>query len=324
MAVRFSCLSDLPAEMKVLILQHLNHKDLSNLSIVSRTFRDIIVHHFLLNKKRLAVTFEEMSTATNETFETASDLGLLLKRATFAYSISERIRLIVKTFQMVQLKDQLQLIYKKDKTAFKNLTKSVKCLFARVVRGWEFKEAFKLIDKLELHFEHSKLISVFLKDDFGAIREDEQYVRYFYRKVIFEGLDENRSRAKWLVRFLDYHTRSISDPNIKMTYKGKLVLLLFSPVFQEPSTGILYVDWFAYSYSFFIDDCLAYLGLAFKLLNSLKTSPERRLDIVQLFRTVTNTGLYWLPENSSTLLFYCGVFCFSEFQLLRLRIKAQT
>lgn len=301
-------LADLSAEVKVLIFEHLNYKDLSNLSIVCRSFRNIVIQHFVLNKKRLTVTFETMRTTNEEeTFQTASDFGLLLKRSTFSYPVSERIELIRELFEMVRLKDQLRHIYKSDNASFKNLVKSVKFLFAKVIRGWKFKETLKLIEEFELHFDHHKLINTFLTQDYGAIRADEQYLRYFYRKIIFEGLDDNRCRAKWLAYFLDYHTNITSDPNIKMTFKGKLMLLLFSPVFQEPLSGVLYIDWYAYSSQFFIDDCLAYLGLAFKLLNLLNASSERRLDIVQLFRTVTNIGLHWLNENSSTLLHYCGV-----------------
>lgn len=271
--------------------------------MVSRSFRDLIVTHFLLSKKRLIETFDEIRKTNEESQEIANDLGLLVKRATFTYPIGERIKLITRMFETVHLRDQLRLVYAADKTAFKSLIKSIRCLFTTLIRGWELKEVLKL---LELYFDYSRLINHFLRHEYGAIREDEQFLRYFYRKIIFEGLEENRSRARWLSYFLDYHTKFTSDSNVQMTYKAKLVLLLFSPVFQEDSTGVVYVDWLAYSSNFFIDECLNYLGFAFKLLNSLRTPAERGLDIAHLFLTVTNIGRYWLYENSSALLLYCG------------------
>lgn len=303
--VKSNCLNGLPPEVKVLICEHLTHEDRSNLSMASRSFRDVIVNHFLLNKTRLTRTFDEI----RETHETSPKgvhyFSVLVKRATFAYSPGQRIRLFIQMFETVLLRDRLRQFYEQtDKTAFEACVRTIRCLFAMLIRGWEFSKVLRLIDELEIYFDFCQMINQFLRHECGAIREDEQFVRQFYLKIIIEGLVENRHRAKWLIHFLDTHTKTPSDPYIKMTYKGKLLLLIFAPIVQDDSAGVVYVDWLAFSSSIFIDGSLNNLGLAFKLLNVVRT--QAGLDIAHLFLTVTNIARYWLYENSALLLLCCG------------------
>lgn len=290
--------------MKVLICEHLTHEDRSNLSMASRSFRDVIVTHFLLNKKRLTRTFDEIRE-TNETSPKGIHyFSLLVKMTTSSYSSGQRNRLIIQMFETVLLRDRLRQFYAQaDKTAFKACVRTIQCLFAMLIRGWEFSKVLRLIDELEIYFDFCPMINQFLRHECGATRKNEQFVRHFYLKI-FEGLVENHHRAKWLIHFLDTHTKTTSDPYIKMTYKGKLVLLIFGPTVQEDGTGVVYVDWLAFSSSIFFDGRLNNLGLAFELLNVVRT--EAGLDIAHLFLTVTNIARYWLYENSSLLLLCCG------------------
>lgn len=177
----------LPIELKVLIFKHLDFKDLSVLSITCKPIRDIIISHFLLSRDRLVNTFKEISKigTTNDYMQMSSDLGLLIKRATFILPNFKRVELVIDMFHLVDLKSKLRTIYEIDKAAFKDLTKAIKCLLSRLIAGWKFKEVLKLIDEIEIYFDHFKLLMEAMTKPFGTIRNDEQYVRYFYRKVNF-------------------------------------------------------------------------------------------------------------------------------------------
>ena len=300
----------MPVELKVLIFSYLDYNDLSSLSTVSKSFRDIIINHFLLNKERFIRTFQKCTQngcSTEDYFQMANDLGLLIKRSTFIYPIVNRIKLIINMFQIIDLKAKLNCVYETDKPSFKNFIKAIKSIFSRIIKGWRFKEVLKLIDEFELYFNHFKIIQFFLSNEFGVIKFNEQYLRFFYRKIIFESFDDNLSRGKWLNYFLNYHTNITSDAYQKITYQAKLILLLFSPVFQEEDSdenGVTFIDWYCFSNQIFINEGLDYLGFAFKLLQCLKL--KSRPNITLIFKTVTNIAFYWLNENTATLLYYSG------------------
>jgi len=299
-------LFELPVELKVYIFGKLNFKDLSILTTVCKPFRDIIVNHFLLNKELLIKTFKEISkNGTEDYLQMSTHLGLLIKRSSFIFPSCKRIQLILNMFEIVDLKSNLKLIYESDKASFKNFTRSIKCVLTQLISGWKFKEVLKLIDEIEIYFDHSKLLFLTITKEYGLMRQDEQYLRYFYRKIIFESFEDNSARAKWLIYFLDYHTNFTSDEYQKLTYQAKLLLLLFAPIFQEENSNVVYIDWFSFSTFIFLTEGLEYLGFALKLLNSLK--PKLRPDVCRIFIAVTNIGLFWLFENSSTLLYHCGL-----------------
>lgn len=178
-------LCNLPVELKVIIFKNLSLKELSVLATVCKPFCDIIISHFLLNRECLLTTFKTVSkTGTADDFlQTAADLGLLIKRATFIFPSNKRIQLITTMFQIVDLKSNLRLIYANDRPAFKHFTRAIKCALGKLISGWKFKEALKLVDEIELYFNNSKLLMLVMTKEFGAARQDEQYLRFFYRKV---------------------------------------------------------------------------------------------------------------------------------------------
>lgn len=292
--------------MKVAIFKYLDFKELSILTAVSKSIRDIIVNHFLINKMVVNQMFNQIDyqDPTDNYLERATDFGLLIKRSTFVYLNKNRVKMIINIFKLVDLRVKLRTIYAKDKNEFKNFVKLIGNIFGKVISGWKFKEVLILIDEMELYFDHRQLITNFLVNEFGTIRSDEQYLRYFYRKILFESFEDNVSRGKWLIYFLNYHTSITSNDNKKTTFQARLVLLLFSPIFQEENSDIIYIDWFSYSNTIFIKEGLEYLGFALKLLNSLRS--DSKPNIIIMFRTITNIALFWLPENCASLLFQAG------------------
>lgn len=183
--IPMNCLFGLPVELKVLIFKNLDFKDLSIQSTVCKTFRDIIISHFLLSREHLEATFKRISKHDNtgDYLTMCNDLGLLIKRATFVLPNYQRTKLVIRMFQVIDLKNRLKLIFENDKQAFKNFTKAIKCVISRLISGWVFKEVLKLYNEMELYFDNSNLLVQILTKEFGFFRQHEQYIRFFYRKV---------------------------------------------------------------------------------------------------------------------------------------------
>ncbi|XP_063960389.1 F-box only protein 47-like [Lytechinus pictus] len=284
--------SVLPEEVMYIIFSKLPTMDLSHLTLVSKSMRDIVMAYNLTKQgiNKLLSTGCARNKSKKKRIDLCycfKDLGLLVKRSTCLYPTKERLRLM--------------------ETLFKELTSSVKIESSRVnycfgqflsifVRGWEEKECHRAYFAIIEHQNLALKIASVLTGKTGAKIGLELEVRSFLRGVVLDQADSLEDLAMWLHFILKPYP---------MVHQARVLLLLYGPLSRSRDQ----IDWTFMTNDDPISAPLSSapfrdLAVAIKALH--KHRDWNTDSVISVLEELTGCPTEWQTENTARLLVMCG------------------
>lgn len=285
--------SVLPQEIMFNIFSKLPTTELSFLTLVSKSLRDVVMAYNLTKQGLCRLMLSGCSRNHSnkkkkiDLCHCFKDLGLLVKRSTCLYPTKERLRLM--------------------ETLFDELSAKVKIESARInfcfgqfvsifVRGWEERECqrayFAIIANQNLVLKMAQVLT----DKPGAKFSLEQEVRSFLRGAILDQCDSIEDLAMWLHFILKPYP---------MVHQARLLLLLYGPLSKTKDR----IDW---TYMTSEDPLSAPLSsVPFRDLAVAIKALHRHSDwnsdsVISVLEELTGCPDEWQTENTARLLVMCG------------------
>ncbi|XDB61197.1 PREDICTED: F-box only protein 47 isoform X2 [Capra hircus] len=259
----------LPLEIFQIILKYLSVKDISMLSMVSKTVSQHVINYISTSsgsKRLLLQDFHDLELPDREDttmLEHYRSLGLLFKRCTLLLPTKERLKYIHKI-----LADTL-------------------------TAGWDELECHRVYNFLcELTHLSRKMQTVVCSKP-GSARKLELRIRLFCRNVLLDHWTHRSDSAFWLTRILKPWP---------MVNQARLLYIIFGPV--SPQDG--QVVWQKMIEGPTDESCLKSLADAIKLLYDTSTKEWTADDVISLVDELSVVPREWLLENNARLLILSG------------------
>ncbi|XP_006889535.1 PREDICTED: F-box only protein 47 [Elephantulus edwardii] len=286
----------LPLEIFQIILRYLTVKDISMLSMVSKTVSRHIINYISSssgNKRLLLQDFHKIELSDGRQdfaiLEHYRSLGLLFKRCTLLLPTKERLKYIHKTLAEVSC------------FKFNGCAVPLQCLglpcygmfLQTLTAGWDELECHRVFNFLcELTNLSRKMQSVVCSKP-GSARKLELRIRLFCRRVLLDHWLHQSDSAFWLTRILKPWP---------MVNQARLLYIIFGPI--SPQDGQLV--WQKMIEGPTDESSLKGLAEAFKLLYETGSSEWSADDIISLVDELSVVPREWLLENNARLLILSG------------------
>lgn len=148
---------EIPEEILIKICKYLTKEELSILAIVNTKFRNFIVDYFLISHSGLtflltdnqAVPVEISQEDSQSMLKLFSDIGLLLKRATFLFRTCERISLLIYVIENSFGIPSLQTFEYFNFRTIKTLVRCYGKIINKLTCGWGDFECIELFNVLK-------------------------------------------------------------------------------------------------------------------------------------------------------------------------------
>ncbi|XP_019363062.1 PREDICTED: F-box only protein 47 isoform X2 [Gavialis gangeticus] len=260
----------LPIEIFQMVLEHLSVKDISMLSMVSKTISNRLINYISTpsgNRRLLQQDFHNLELSGKRQGSCISEhyrsLGLLLKRCTL----------------LLPTKDRLKYIHK--------------ILSEMLTAGWDELECHRVFNFLcELSNLPRKMHTV-VSSKPGSARKLELRIRLYCRSVLLNHWIHRSDSAFWLTRILKPWP---------MVNQARLLYIIFGPVSSLDG----HVVWQKMIEGPTDETSLKGLADAIKLLYDTEAKEWTADDVISLVDELSVVPREWLMENNARLLILCG------------------
>ncbi|XP_042331895.1 F-box only protein 47 [Sceloporus undulatus] len=286
----------LPLEIFHMVLDYLPVKDISILSMVSKTISNCLINYISTpkgNKKLLVQNFHnpELSGCQkgSSILEHYRCLGLLLKRCTLLLPTKERLKSIhnilseISCFKLSGCMDPLHCL-------------GLQCygvFLQTLTAGWDELECHRVYNFLCEMSNLPRRVQTVVSSKPGSARKLELRIRIFCRNVLLNHWIHWGDSAFWLTRILKPWP---------MVNQARLLYIIFGP------TSILdgHVVWHKMIDGPTDEASLKGLADAIKLLYDPEAKEWTADDVISLLDELAVVPREWLLENSARLLILCG------------------
>ncbi|XP_006832602.1 PREDICTED: F-box only protein 47 [Chrysochloris asiatica] len=286
----------LPLEIFQIILKYLTVKDISVLSMVSKTVSQHIINYISSasgSKRLLLQDFHKLELPGWRQHSTLLEhyrfLGLLFKRCTLLLPTKERLKYIHKTLGEVSC-----FKFSGCATPLQCLGLSCYGMFLQTLTaGWDELECHRVYNFLcELTSLSRKMQTVVCSKP-GSARKLELRIRLFCRNVLLDHWTHRSDCAFWLTRILKPWP---------MVNQARLLYIIFGPI--SPQDG--QVVWQKMVEGPADESSLKGLADAIKLLYDTDTKEWTADDVISLVDELSVVPHEWLLENNARLLILSG------------------
>ncbi|XP_053115201.1 F-box only protein 47 isoform X1 [Hemicordylus capensis] len=286
----------LPLEIFQIVLEYLPVKDISMLSMVSKTISTRLINYISTpaGKRRLLLqdfhnTELSGSRKGSIILENYRSLGLLLKRCTLLLPTKERLKYIhkilseISCFKLSGCSDPLHC-------------SGLQCygvFLQTLTAGWDELECHRVYNFLCELSNLPRRVQAVVSNKPGSARKLELRIRIFCRSVLLNHWIHRSDSAFWLTRILKPWP---------MVNQARLLYIIFGPA----STLDGYVIWQKMTEGPTDETSLKGLADAIKLLYDTEAKEWTADDVISLVDELAVVPREWLLENSARLLILCG------------------
>ncbi|NXG20549.1 FBX47 protein, partial [Grallaria varia] len=286
----------LPLEIFHMVLNYLSVKDISMLSMVSKT-----ISHYLINyistssgtRRLLLQDFHNLELPARgegaPLLEHYKSLGLLLKRCTLLLPTRDRLKYVHKVLAEVSC-------FKLNGCASPLHCLGLRCygVFLQILTaGWDELECHRVFNFLWELSNLARKVQTVVSSKAGSARKLELRIRLYCRRVLLNHWIHRSDSAFWLTRILKPWP---------IVNQARLLYLIFGPVSSLDG----YVVWQKMIERPTDETSLKGLAEAIKLLYGTEAREWTADDVISLVDELSVVPQEWLMENNARLLLLSG------------------
>ncbi|XP_002719381.3 F-box only protein 47 isoform X1 [Oryctolagus cuniculus] len=286
----------LPLEVFQIILKYLSVKDISMLSMVSKTVSQNIINYISTSSGSKRLLLQDFHTlelhGRRQNFgilEHYRSLGLLFKRCTLLLPTKERLKYIHKILTEIPC------------FKFNGCAAPIQCLglscygmfLQTLTAGWDDLECHRVYNFLCELTNLSRKMQAVVCNKPGSSRKLELRIRLFCRNVLLDHWSQRSDSAFWLTRILKPWP---------MVNQARLLYIIFGPI--SPQDGQVF--WQKMIEGPTDESSLKGLAEAIKLLYDTGTKEWTADDVISLVDELSVVPREWLLENNARLLILSG------------------
>ncbi|NXF81758.1 FBX47 protein, partial [Sclerurus mexicanus] len=286
----------LPLEIFHMVLNYLSVKDISLLSVVSKTLSHHLIHYISTpagTRRLLLQRFHgpELpgSSEAASLLEHYRSLGLLLKRCTLLLPTRDRLKYVHKVLSEVSC-------FKLNGCASPLHCMGLRCygVFLQILTaGWDELECHRVFNFLWELSNLARKVQTVVSSRAGSARKLELRIRLYCRRVLLTHWIHRSDSAFWLTRILKPWP---------IVNQARLLYIIFGPA--SPLDG--YVVWQKMIERPTDETSLKGLAEAIKLLYGTEAREWTADDVISLVDELSVVPQEWLMENNARLLLLSG------------------
>ncbi|XP_030088277.2 F-box only protein 47 [Serinus canaria] len=285
----------LPLEIFQMVLNYLSVKDISMLSMVSKTISGRLVNYISTSsgsRRLLLQDFHQELPARREggsILEHYRALGLLLKRCTLLLPTRDRLKYVHKVLSGVSC-------FKLNGCASPLHCLGLQCygVFLQILTaGWDELECHRVFNFLWDLSNLGRKVQTVVSSKPGSARRLELRIRLFCRGVLLSPGSRRSDSAFWLTRILKPWP---------MVNQARLLYIIFGPVSSRDG----HVVWQKMIEGPTDETSLKGLADAIKLLYGTEAREWTADDVISLVDELSVVPQEWLMENNARLLLLSG------------------
>ncbi|NXE70522.1 FBX47 protein, partial [Calcarius ornatus] len=285
----------LPLEIFQMVLNYLSVKDISMLSMVSKTISGRLINYISTSsgsRRLLLQDFHQELPARREgasILEHYRALGLLLKRCTLLLPTRDRLKYVHKVLSGVSC-------FKLNGCASPLHCLGLQCygVFLQILTaGWDELECHRVFNFLWELSNLARKVQTVVSSKPGSARRLELRIRLFCRGVLLSPGSRRSDSAFWLTRILKPWP---------MVNQARLLYIIFGPVSSRDG----HVVWQKMIEGPTDETSLKGLADAIKLLYGTEAREWTADDVISLVDELSVVPQEWLMENNARLLLLSG------------------
>ncbi|XP_032934587.1 F-box only protein 47 [Catharus ustulatus] len=287
----------LPLEIFQMVLNYLSVKDISMLSMVSKSISGRLINYICTSSGSRRLLLQDFHSpelpartegASTSILEHYRSLGLLLKRCTLLLPTRDRLKYVHKVLSGVSC-------FKLSGCASPLHCLGLQCygVFLQILTaGWDELECHRVFNFLWELGSLARKVQTVLSSKPGSARRLELRIRLFCRAVLLSGSRRGDS-AFWLTRILKPWP---------MVNQARLLYIIFGPVSSRDG----HVVWQKMIEGPTDESSLKGLADAIKLLYGTEAREWTADDVISLVDELSVVPQEWLMENNARLLLLSG------------------
>ncbi|XP_039943070.1 F-box only protein 47 isoform X2 [Hirundo rustica] len=286
----------LPLEIFQMVLNYLSVKDISMLSMVSKTISGLLINYISTSSGSRRLLLQDFhrpqlpgSRGGASILEHYKALGLLLKRCTLLLPTRDRLKYVHKVLSGVSC-------FKLNGCASPLHCLGFQCygVFLQILTaGWDELECHRVFNFLWELGNLAQKVQTVVSSKPGSSRRLELRIRLFCREVLLSPGSRRSDSAFWLTRILKPWP---------MVNQARLLYIIFGPV--SPRDG--HVVWQKMIEGPTDETSLKGLADAVKLLYGTEAREWTADDVISLVDELSVIPQEWLMENNARLLLLSG------------------
>ncbi|NXP19976.1 FBX47 protein, partial [Scytalopus superciliaris] len=286
----------LPLEIFHMVLNYLSVRDISMLSMVSKTISHRLVNYISTSsgtRRLLLQDFHDLELPGRREgaslLEHYRSLGLLLKRCTLLLPTRDRLKYVHKVLSEVSC-------FKLNGCASPLHCLGLKCygVFLQILTaGWDELECHRVFNFLWELSNLARKVQTVVSSKAGSARKLELRIRLYCRRVLLNHWSQRSDSAFWLTRILKPWP---------IVNQARLLYIIFGPVSSLDG----HVVWQKMIERPTDETSLKGLAEAIKLLYGTEAREWTADDVISLVDELSVVPQEWLMENNARLLLLSG------------------
>ncbi|NXM08052.1 FBX47 protein, partial [Tyrannus savana] len=286
----------LPLEIFHMVLNYLSVKDISMLSMVSKTLSQHLIHYISTSagtRRLLLQDFHNLELPGRRegasVLEHYKSLGLLFKRCTLLLPTRDRLKYVHKVLSEVSC-------FKLSGCASPLHCLGLKCygVFLQILTaGWDELECHRVFNFLWELSNLARKVQTVVSSRAGSARKLELRIRLYCRRVLLNHWIHRSDSAFWLTRILKPWP---------IVNQARLLYIIFGPVSSLDG----HVVWQKMIEGPTDETSLKGLAEAIKLLYGTEAREWTADDVISLVDELSVVPQEWLMENNARLLLLSG------------------